>query len=525
MIFFCNNVCQKFGNYMAIGFARLEFVQRSAGKTACGKSAYNARKKVIFEGHQFAEAKKYDWSHKEIPAYHDVILPNHVDSKFKTLDILWNTAEQKENRRHSQVAMEMVLALPDDQAISLENRIELSRTFIEEHFIKNSFAAQIDIHQPESKIQLTDETGKLENLEHNWHAHILIPTRRFKENGLELDDHKARNLMPVVRGGRVIAGQNWGKLWTQHQNLFFEEKGLDLRVDEQGIISQKHLGPVRLRGRAFALEEENQMLSSLNHFESKEPAKILTKITETRSIFTTQDVERFLQKHVEALFIDQVREEFWKQEKIVQLFNPTTNEALDKFSTSDILKEEKQILRLADHIHQSPAFKLKIEQLENCTIGLNEEQKRAFDTVVQGQKLSCIEGYAGAGKSTLLSALREAYVQQGYIVRAFGPDNVTAAVLKEKGFTSSENIYRFLFSLHHGKREISKNKEIWILDESSKLSNRHLLELLKEGKKNRVQLIFAGCSSQLPSIERGGLSKTFGERYKTVKSIEIQRQK
>jgi hypothetical protein len=57
MFLFCNNVCQKFGNLMAIGFARLEFVQRSAGKTTCGKSAYNAREKVIFEGDLLPEKR------------------------------------------------------------------------------------------------------------------------------------------------------------------------------------------------------------------------------------------------------------------------------------------------------------------------------------------------------------------------------------------------------------------------------------------------------------------------------------
>jgi Ti-type conjugative transfer relaxase TraA len=510
---------------MAIGFARLEFVQRSAGKTACGKSAYNAREKIHFEGTNFAEAKAYNWSYKEKPAYHEVLLPSHVDAKFKSLEILWNTAEKKENRHNSQVAMEMVLALPDDKVISLEDKIELVKTFVEEYFVKNGLAAQIDIHQPDQRIQLSEENGEIENLEHNWHAHILITTRRFKENGLELEDHKARDLMPIIRGEKVISGPNWGKVWTQHQNHFFEDKGLDLRVDENGIVAQKHLGPVRMRGRAFALEEENQVLSSLNQVESKDATKILDKIIENKSVFTMRDVERFLQKHVEREFIDGVREEFWKQERIVQLLDPINKGALDKFSTFEVIEEEKQILRLADRIHESPAFKLKYKNLDTYTIKLNQEQKCAFDKIIQGRNLSCIEGHAGTGKSYLLSALREAYASQGYKVRAFGPDNATADVLKEKGFDASENIYRFLFSLHHGKREVSKGKEIWILDESSKLGNRPLLEFLKAAEKHQVQLIFAGCSSQLPSVERGGFFKTFCDRYGAEELIDIQRQK
>lgn len=510
---------------MAIGFARIEFVQRSAGKTACGKSAYNAREKIQFQGTKFAESKTYDWSYKEKTAFHEVILPNHVDRKFTSLDILWNTVEQKENRSNSQVAMEMVLALPDDKVISLEDKIELTKTFVLEHFTKHGLAVQINIHRPDKKIFLTMSTGEVDGFDHNWHAHILIPTRRFHENGQELDDHKARDLMPVVRDGRVVAGLNWGKLWTQHQNQFFEDKGLDLRVDETGIVSQKHLGPIRLRGRAFALEEENQILTSMNHMESKDPTKILEKITQTRSVFSVQDVERYLQKHLDRDEVDIIRDAFWNQDTIVQLIDHAMHEPTSKFSTREVVEEEKQILRLADLLQATPNLKFKSKGLEQCVEKLNAEQKRAFDHIIHGNKLCCIEGHAGTGKSYLLTSLREYYLSQGFSVRAFGPDNATSDLLAEKGFDISENIYRFLFSLHHGKREITQGKEVWIFDESSKLGNQPLLEFLKAAEKHQAQVIFAGCSSQLPSVERGGLFKTFCERYGAQELIEIQRQK
>jgi Ti-type conjugative transfer relaxase TraA len=510
---------------MAIAFARMEFVQRSAGKNACAKSAYNSRSSICFKGTEFQEPKTHNWSHKEPTAYHTVLLPQGADAKFKNIESLWNIVEQKETRKNSQTALEVVLALPDDVVISLEDKKFLAETFIQKHFVDKGLIAQIDVHSPDKKVTLTSEIGELEDLNHNWHAHALITTRRLKENGKEFEDHKARDLMPEIRNGYVISGEKWGKLWNDHQNQYFEEKGMELRVDPTGIVLQRHLGPVRMRGRAFALEEENRMLSSLNQIESEDPAKILAKMTETKSVFSFQDVERFLQKHVQSERIDEIREKFWKQEKIVQLLDPKNKDALDKFSTHEVLEEEQQILRLADRIYQSSAFKLKSQHLASCTKQLNQEQKRAFDKIIQGQKISCIEGHAGTGKSYLLSALQDAYANQNYTVRAFGPDNATVAVLKEKGFPASENIYRFLFSLHHGKREISKGREIWILDESSKLGNRPLLELLKEAEKHQVQLIFAGCSSQLPSVERGELFKTFCERYGAEELIEIQRQK
>jgi hypothetical protein len=209
------------------------------------------------------EAKTYDWSKLPKPVHHEILLPDHVDKKFKIPTTLWNTVEQKENRHKSVLAMEMVLALPDDKVISLQDRIHLARSYVQAHFITKGLAAQIDIHPPETKTIPNEDFSQTQSKDHNWHAHVLVTIRRFKENGQELSKHKARDLMPNLRNGKVISGPNWGKLRTQHQNIFFEQKGLPLRVDHQSIIPQKHLGPVRMRGRAFHLLHENTQLIEL----------------------------------------------------------------------------------------------------------------------------------------------------------------------------------------------------------------------------------------------------------------------
>ena len=54
-----------------------------------------------------------DRSSRPPPAYHEVLLPEGVDPKFKSPEILWNLVEQKEVRRNSQSALEVLLALPD----------------------------------------------------------------------------------------------------------------------------------------------------------------------------------------------------------------------------------------------------------------------------------------------------------------------------------------------------------------------------------------------------------------------------
>jgi Ti-type conjugative transfer relaxase TraA len=506
---------------MAIAFARLEFVKRSSGKNACGKAAYNSRSRILFHGSQWQEARTYDWTSRAPPSYHEVLLPDGVGLKFKSPDLLWNAVEQKEVRRNSQSAFEMVLALPDDKVISLDDKKYLTRTFIEEHFIKHGVAAQIDVHAPEAK---QVENQVYETADHNWHAHILITTRRFKENGLELDDHKARDLMPVVKGGRVISGEHWGKLWAQHQNAFFEQKGLSLRVDAEGVVAQKHLGPARMRARAFSLLDEHELRVSLNALEAEDPVNVLGQITQTKNIFTAEDVDQFLHKHADSEKVFAIREAFWKQNEIVQLLDPKSNKPLNKFTTREIIEEEKRMIRLGDRLEGRQAHRINLKKAEAFASNLPQEQKAAFHHVITGKRLACIEGHAGTGKSHLLAGLKDAYESNGYLVRGLGPDSATAQVLKEKRFTSAENIYRFLFSLHNAKLQISK-KEVWILDEAGKLGTRPLLELLKYANRYGAQLILSGDSAQLPSVERGIGFKLFSEMYGTQHLENIQRQK
>lgn len=548
---------------MAIGFARVEFVKRSAGKNACAKAAYNSRSEVEFQGSDHADPKIYDWSEKTKPAHHDVLLPDHVDAKFKDLEVLWNAVEKKEIKSNAQVAMEVVLALPDDKVVTVEDKIQLTRGFVQQHFVDKGLGAQIDIHAPEPLLIITRDNQELglkkgmrgdiisrseDNIlieldsgaqislnpkeftgfivkEHNWHAHVLLTTRRFKENGLEFEDGKARDMVPRINKGRVVAGPDWGKLWAEHQNQFFQEKGLDLRVDTNGIVPQEHLGPYRMRGRAFDMFEEHHYRLEANRVESKDPEKILEAITAQKSIFTKEDVGRFLSKHISAEAVDGVLKGFWQQPELVQLADKRTGELVSRFTSKKVIEEEQQILRLSDRIYEKKSFNISSKVVNLSSKGLNKEQLQAFQGIVEGQRLSLIQGYAGTGKSHLLKALQTAYEETGYRVRALGPDNTTAEVLREKGLPHTENVFRFLFGLHNDRRKILNGKEVWILDEAGKLGNRPLLEFLREAEKRDVQVILSGDTAQMPPVERGGMFKAFCEQYGSQVLEDIQRQK
>jgi MobA/MobL family len=274
---------------MAILFARMECVKRVSGKNACAKAAYNSRDKVHFNGNEFNTEKTYNWSRLGKPEHHEILLPKGASEKFASKEILWNLVETTENRKNSRVGYELVIALPDDVIVTRSDKVNMAIEFAKKHFVEKGFAVQVDVHQPEP-----DQT----KAEHNWHAHLFIAPRRFNPGGDGFDKNKARDLLPPVRGGKVIAESHWGQIWAEEQNQYFEKKGWDLRVDPAGVVSQKHLGPVRMRGRAFSLFEEQEQLKELNEITSQDPKTLLSKITETKNIFTPEDLDRYLVKHL-----------------------------------------------------------------------------------------------------------------------------------------------------------------------------------------------------------------------------------
>lgn len=513
------------GLIVAIGFARLEYVKRANGKVSCAKAAYNSRSKMHFEGNEFMPSKTYDWSSKEKPIHHEVILPSWVDEKFKDMETLWNLVEQTEVRKNSVVAMEIVLALPDDEVISLQDKISMSKSFIDQHLTKKGYAVQFDIHQPDKNSTFSKDTGELEEKNHNWHAHLLVTTRRFSESGIDFEKNKPREDLTVIRGGKVISGPKWGELWTHHQNEYFEERGIDLRVTPNGIVSQVHLGPVRMRGRAYEVLFEHNNREELNSELCKDPSKILEKITETKSVFTKEDFESFLNRYVDAEFREDVKQKFWSLHEITQLWDANEKNALQLFTTTKIVEEEKKIVRLSELLSQKEGHKVDVSLVLREAQFLNEEQKKAFESIVNGKAISFVEGHAGTGKSYLLFALSKVYSDSGLTVRALGPDNATAYVLKEKGLSNPENLYRFLFSEHYGSAAIKKGKEVWLIDEAGKIGNRPLLELLKVAKNNDIQVVFSGNSAQLSSVDRGGMFGVLCEKFGHEILSDVQRQK
>ncbi|WP_080571828.1 MobA/MobL family protein [Orientia tsutsugamushi] len=154
----------RIGVEMAIQFAMIEFLSRSKGGDSCCKAAYNARTIVKNEQTNI----RYNFSYKKDNVYHTVLIPDYVNQKFKNVQRLMNEVEQTEKRRNSKLLKDIVIALPDDKELNLEDRIKITHEIVDAmEWVQNGLGVQIDIH-------------KLHRGDKNWHAHILVTTRRLK---------------------------------------------------------------------------------------------------------------------------------------------------------------------------------------------------------------------------------------------------------------------------------------------------------------------------------------------------------
>lgn len=493
---------------MAIQFARLEYVSRSNGGNACRKAAYNERTSLKCE----RTGELFYFEHKEDGIYHDVMLPVGAHEKFKSSKVLWNAVEHFEKRSNSQLCKELVLALPDNPEITFEDRIELTRQFVEQNFVYKGVAVQMDIHAPH-------EGDK------NWHAHLLVTTRRFSKDGMTFHTHKARDLDPEVRGGLVVEADLWGEIWKDLQNNYFKEKGLDLRVDAIGLVPQEHLGPVRMRHHMNDALQRAELIKESNEALAQDPEVILESLSQNKAVISKRDIERFIEKHVPSERQESIHQAIFESKDLIALLDPESITETDLFTLKQTRENEEKLLRFATSLHQQKGVSIEdnLKQGIKDRYHLSSEQESAFEHATLSNNLSIIQGRAGVGKSYVLRPIREIHEASGYRVIGLAPTHKVAEDLKEDGFVHATTCHAFLFSLKNQRQQIN-DKTFLIVDEAAMLSTDLKIELLHAAKRAGAKVLLVGDSRQLPSIQRGGMLEVLIGTLGAAEIREVRRQ-
>ena len=501
---------------MAIQFARARYVSRRDGGNAVRSAAYNAREAIAAE----RTGEVFYFRHRAAPEHHEVLLPEGAAARFAEAAVFWNAAEQAEKRKDAQVARELVVALPANARVSAEDRLALVRSFAEEHFVAKGLAVQLDIHAPHQ--------GEAESERANWHAHLLVTTRRLE--GEAFAARKARDLDPEVRhaGGRAVVadGEAWGELWRDHQNRYFREHGLEIAVDPVALHPGPHIGPVRMRVAGSEIVARAERIRHANEAAARDPAQVLDALTRHNATFTARDVERYLAKHLEDPEERRaVKLRMLLSEEVVRLYDSDSGASVHRYTTRAVREEEKAVLAAAAALAERYREAVPSEVLRrvNHERGLRYEQQRAFVHTTGGGELSLIEGRAGTGKSRTLAAIHDAYRRSGSRVVGLAPTNTVAQDLKAAGFAETSTVHAALFRLNNGRDQWGP-KTVVIVDEAAMLGTRITGELLSAARQAEAKVILAGDDRQLASIERGGLFRELAARHGAAEITEVTRQ-
>ena len=417
---------------MAIQFGRVERVSRSSGGNACCKGAYNAR--TIIKDQKTNVT--YNFQQRGGNVYHTILLPKGVDSKFKNAGALTNAIEQIETRKNSQLLKEFVLALPDEKNVTLEMKIEMVHDFVKSmEFIKEGLGVQIDIHEPHAE-------------EKNWHAHLLITTRRFTEDGKSLG-LKARDLEPQVRGGRInsyVKSQdeiNIGAKWKDIQNQVFEKYGLENRVDMIRSIPQEHIGPIRMRSPLNEAPKRNEERTLADIESLQTGGDVLDRVTREISVFSQKDLNRAVKCIPDEQKAKKLIQQALSSKGLIPLYNEDGKSA-GLYTTHEIRAEEAKLMRLGEYVARQDNLLYKAS-ISEVTRGrsISESQGEALDHLLSYPTgLRVLKGRAGTGKSFVLGIVADVAKTNNIEVIGLAPTHKAKLELQASGYEKSDTVKR-----------------------------------------------------------------------------------
>ena len=229
----------------------------------------------------------HDYTRKGGIVHAEIMLPAHAPPEFADRSTLWNSVEQIEKARDSQLAREIEAALPRE--LSDEQQLALVRAYVKDNFVDKGMCADFAIHDK--------GTG-------NPHVHIMLTLRPLKENGqwgakcrkaYDLDENGQR--IPDGKGGWKNHREDttdwndkenveiWRAAWAAYTNRALESAGRPERIDHrsykrQGIdkIPSVHLGPaasqMEKRGIRTDKGEVNRQIAADNKLLKEIKARI-----------------------------------------------------------------------------------------------------------------------------------------------------------------------------------------------------------------------------------------------------------
>lgn len=489
--------------FMAIAFAQVSIHSRAKGHSAIAASSYRSGAKL----YDARTGITHDYSNRHDVIYSDILLPEGSPDAFSDRECLWNQAELAEKRCDAQVCKDIVLALPKE--LDLVQQIELARRFAQTHFVDKGVPADIAIH---------------DHHDGNPHAHILITTRRLEKTGFS--KYKARDLNPAFAKGFIVEKDYWGEQWRDMQNEYFLEKKLDLTVDLNHLISERHHGKLKDADNHYLLTEKTILQQARQEVFLNDIDNVINHISAQHSVFTRRDVERLVFKTFQPSDTPQNYlhwvEQIMGHEDLIELGNNERGQ-LCYTTRHQYIQEAK----LRDHIEAMMKNKDVIGDkgidniIKNYT--LSDEQLEAVRYITEGSQISVVIGRPGTGKSYLLKPIKEHYEQRNYrVVGAALSGKVAKSLQTDTGIASS-TIASLTYKLANQQLKLNSN-DVLIIDEAGMVDFASMALLIREAKKAGSKMILVGDPDQLKPIHKGEIFRGIAALTGYIELEHIKRQ-
>lgn len=488
---------------MAIAFARVSIHSRSKGHSAVAAASYRA-------GVELWDSRtglQYDFSNRHDVVFSEILLPVGSHEAFLNREYLWNQVEAVERRCDAQLCKDVVLALPKE--LSLVQQIELAKRFAQVHFVEKGLPADISIH---------------DHGDGNPHAHILIPTRRLEQD--RFSHLKARDFNPGFAKGHVVEQDYWAEGWREMQNEFFVEKGLDLSVDLNHVVAEKHRGKFRDKAQHYLLDEHELVKEARKEILLSNPENLINHLSLLHSVFTRRDIEKLVLKTFKG---DERPEDFLylveqvlNHADVIQLGENDRGQVCytsrQQYLQEARLRDEVEVMMgNYSHCHQG-----SIEGFSKL-YGLSEEQHQAFEFITQGPNISLVVGRPGTGKSYLLKPVKDYYQShQSEVLGAALSGKVAKSLEADTGIQSS-TIASLAYRLGNGQLKLTE-KHVLVIDEAGMVDFANMSLLIHEAKKAGSKVIMVGDPDQLKPIFKGEIFRGIAAYTGYIELESIKRQ-
>ena len=538
---------------MAIYSLQVKIISRSAGRSVVAAAAYRAAENIGDD----RLGVVWDFTRKSGVLHAEIIAPEGAPEWAKDRAELWNAAERAEDKSTrwatAATGRDIILALPHE--LTDEQRLGAVREFAAALVERYGVAIDFALHAP-------DHHGD----ERNYHAHLLMTTRRIGPDGFGA---KTRELDDFKTGPREIEAIR--RTWERIGNRALEQAGIDERIDcrsyaDRGLDREAtvHLGPVasgmERNGEGSDLGDRNRAAKTRNaereriegdrsavsaeiidlaaererrqaerelraSIRTRSPPRILDQLTERRSTFTRGDLNRELAKVIpDAQARAALTDQILSLPDVIGL-KESVDAPVPRYTTRAVLADEARVIQDAAALAARSRYGLTRAQSEAALSWhpqVTGERRTAFLKATEAGGLAVIAGEAGTGKSTTLAAVRDAYEAAGYRVIGMAWTNAIVQNLQRDGFGHATTIAAELKRLESGAGQWD-GRTVLIVDEAAMLSTRHLAAVTAQARAAGAKLILAGDDRQLASIERGGMFGALKERHGAAELHEVVR--